>query len=64
MRRLSQLSRPEDFNREERREAIRNSRCRRYMGMILCLSLAINLRSVSAELIEPISVLSRALVGG
>jgi hypothetical protein len=63
MRRLSELSSPEDFDREERREKIRNSRCRRYVGVILGISVAINLPGLSAKLAESISTLSQALMG-
>lgn len=55
MRRASKLSTPEDFAIEERREAIRNTRTRRAMSMILCLSIALTLPGLDEDAARLIS---------
>jgi len=61
MRRASKLSTPEDFAIEERREEIRNSRTRRAMEMVLCISLALTLPGVDDGLSHLLAVLSRVV---
>jgi hypothetical protein len=43
MMRVSKLSSPEDFVVERWREEIRNSRCRRYISIVLSIALAVHL---------------------
>jgi hypothetical protein len=63
MRRASKLSTPEDFAVEERREGIRDSRTRRAMNMVLCVSLALSLPNFDDDLAHLISTLFHTLAG-
>jgi hypothetical protein len=63
MKRASKLSTPEDFALEERREEIRNSRARRAMSMVLCVSLALSLPSPGGGLLHLLSGFCRAVAG-
>ncbi|HEV2856776.1 MAG TPA: hypothetical protein VGW80_00040 [Solirubrobacterales bacterium] len=63
MKRASKLSTPEDFAVEERRERIRDSRTRRAMSVVLCVSLASSLPSADDDILHYLSNLFRVLGG-
>ena len=61
MTRFSKLSSPDDFDAEERREALRRSCFRRYGNLLICVSLAFTLPGL--DITGFVTSAARALAG-
>lgn len=62
MKRTSRLSTLEEIALEERREGIRNSRCRRYLSVIVGIGLTLNLSGLGNS--HAIAAWIRTILGG